>query len=324
MSKKQLFTVVGPTAVGKTAFALKLAQFVLVEKKAVGVDIISADSRQVYSALPILSGADIPPQFREIRRGEYADENIALHGVNMLDYNEDWSVSHFVQYAQKIITSSWSAQRMPIVVGGTGLYHSQLLTGAVDAFAPPDLALRAELEGASVFDLQARAQLSAQSFYEKLNHSDKHNPRRLIRCIEKAAFFRDVSRSDSNTNSLENQAVVTTFGLNASLPELEARISQRVRDRLNQGVIEEVRLLLSSADLHTELPIYSTLGLTDIERYLQSKITVEQLIELWSLHEYQYAKRQLTWWKKTPNIHWTTHAVVENPQLAKTLLDASL
>ena len=141
----QLLSIVGPTAVGKTSFTLDLVDFLNSNQdiKFDGYDLISADSRQVYRDLMIISGADVPATFtRQDGNGQYfKKDNIKLFGLLDLEYSDEWSLAHFKKYAQQLIKQSWQENRLPIIVGGTGLYHQYLFNDSPTISIKPNLGL---------------------------------------------------------------------------------------------------------------------------------------------------------------------------------------
>ena len=145
-AEKQVISVFGPTAVGKTAYALALPETrSIASLHYTGFDIISADSRQIYQDIKIISGADIPT---------HLPANTKIHGIGILQANEDWSVAHFVKFAREIIADSLKNNRLPIIVGGTGLYHQQLFAPAPTLQIKPNAKLRASLNKLSLEKLQ--------------------------------------------------------------------------------------------------------------------------------------------------------------------------
>ncbi len=301
--------VVGPTAVGKSDFALELAEGMLADGKA-GVDIISVDSKQVYRGLEILSGADIPRgwQRREptlvpvsARNAVFANpaQTIYLHGVSILTPDQEWSVAHFQQFAREIIDSATKSGRAVLFVGGTGLYYSHLFSADPLLHVGPDLDLRRRAEQLGLADLQAEVQQTAPKRWQEMNHSDQQNPRRLIRVLEK-----ELAKVGSNGPAIDDQTIgeqqnqqLMYLGLTADLAVLEARITARVHKRFEGGAVEEVERLLRLSPPATD-QAKATLGVADIQKFLAGESSAVDCQKNWALHEFQYAKRQLTWWKK--------------------------
>lgn len=305
--------IIGPTAVGKSDRALELAQE-LVSAGAPGLDIISVDSKQVYRGLEILTGADVSAQFHLEQHAQLppyfanANQSIRLHGISIIEPSEEWSVAHFQLFARSVVHAAEAAGRTPLFVGGTGLYYAHLFSDDAALHVGPDEALRAQLGDMPVSQVQALAQHEAPEQYAQLNQSDVANPRRLIRLIEKSRAgmrrgSRDGSRSVSELSAppIVDQPTFEYLGLTADLPTLEARIQKRVGKRFEGGAVEEVARLLARPD--AAATALSTLGVADLRAFLQGEITQGACQERWALHEFQYAKRQLTWWKKYP-VRW--------------------
>ncbi len=274
----QVLFVLGPTATGKTKLALKLA-------RRFNGELISADSRQVYKGLDIATGKDYPPQGSPLK----------IHGYDLVKPDEDWNVALFQDFAIKTIKQIQNRGKHPIVVGGTGLYIKSILE---DFFhpTPPNHKLRQELDQLSVEELQSYLKKTDFKKFESMNHSDQNNPRRLIRAIE---IVSSTPRKPPKQEKFDSLLI----GLTAPIEILEQRIKKRVLARLKQNPKKELEYLKSFELPPTASPATS-LGYQELDKYYSGSITKEELINLWTLHERQYAKRQLTWFKKQTNIHW--------------------
>jgi tRNA dimethylallyltransferase len=332
---KKIISVVGSTASGKTSLALKIASYILQPNPYLkqnlntectnvldrlipnenfsGIDLISVDSRQVYKGLEVLSGADVPDNFKLVEsESEFGIESsifkhtkldICLHGVSIINFNQDWSVAHFKDFATKIIVNSFKNNRLPILVGGTGLYHEHLFKLDNNLYVPPNYELREKAKNLSLVDLQNWLEEVNSEKLKKMNNSDINNPRRLIRAIEISVGVPDL-KEDVNFEELKhNEFEIEKFGIDLNLEKIEQKIKLRVDQRFNDGAVEEVKGLLKECAVK-DLPVCSTLGVNDISEFLDSKTTQIQCKENWALHEFQYAKRQLTWFKKQIDIIW--------------------
>lgn len=240
----KILVICGPTATGKTALAAALA------KKCNG-ELVSADSRQVYRSMDLVSGKDRP------------DVPIWLYDV--VDPDEEFSVSHWVRLAQAAIVDIQKRKKLPIVVGGTGLYINALIHPFETIDIPPDKNLRSR--NLSVHQLQAMVERGT------MNGSDWNNPRRLIRKIEITRAQQENKRQGCAYDTL-------MIGLTAPLPVLDARIDKRLNTRLQQGMEKEVASLFKK--YKKDLPSMTAIG----------------------LNEHAYARRQLTWFNKQNDIHW--------------------
>lgn len=302
MSK--ILSIVGPTATGKTDFALKAAEKTLQLGKVSSVDIISADSRQVYQGLEIMSGADIPEGFQRKVLSEWSELNtyfekgsIRLFGISLLQPDTDWSVGQFQEYVQRVLSLDENQPRLVILVGGTGLYHQQVFTSDPQLQIPPNLEVRQKAEKMSVNDLQQWLRKVNYDHFSRMNHSDQHNPRRLVRAIEISMAPK------SKLTQREVLPTVFTIGLTDTIEHISDRISLRVNQRMGDGALAEVEKLLSSYP-NQKLPAFTTTGVKPLALLTSGQISQEEAIELWTRQERQYAKRQLTWWKKRTGIKW--------------------
>jgi len=315
--KTLLLSIVGSTATGKTDLALWLCQ--QLEGKYTGFDLISADSRQVYKGLEIISGTDIPAGFEN--KGDFFEKaQVQLHGISMLSASAEWSVAQFQDFAQKIVAESWARGRLPIIVGGTGLYHQQLWQSDPQLHVTPNLEVREKAQDLSVVELQAWLRQVSVEAMATMNHSDSLNPRRLVRKIE-LELARKVELAPENAalgkkdSEFENVAALTRLvtsnpavdehmvGLSADLAVLEEKIRTRIENRLQQGALSELERLVADYP-DSRLPIYSSTGVKPLLAVLNGELELEQAKELWFLQERSYAKRQITWWKKRTDVKW--------------------
>jgi len=336
MKSKRLnncISIVGPTACGKTERALEVARQLVKEKQVPGVDIISADSRQVYKGLEILTGADVPEGFEAVllRQAQHdsltaqydghasqydgnkpqsdlphftnSEGSIHIFGILMIEPTEEWSLAHFVNFARKILQESWANGRLPILVGGTGLYHKHLFSDDKTPQIPQNEDFRIEAQKKSVEELQQKLNGIDANRLELMNESDRENPRRLIRAIE-VAIWQQKHRDSSllQTGSTGSPVVWSQVNnqvefVSAPLETIKERIEERVQKRFTSGAVQEVQNLLK-LNLPENSPVITTLGVLEIKQYLEGSLSDQECQKLWALHEFQYAKRQLTWWKK--------------------------
>lgn len=318
-----LVSIVGTTATGKTDVAFELAELALSQGMYSEVHVLSADSRQVYGELPILSGADIPEQFmfadseEEFGYGYFhnQEKTIFLHGAGMLSVSDEWSVALFRELALRVLHHAVSTKALVIIVGGTGLYHDHVLQTDPSLLVPPDPEWRQEAVAMSVGALkELLVQVSATTF-EAMNNSDRNNPRRLQRAIE-------VAKADPRTlpdwqTEVISQVDHQYVGISISDAELEERIGLRVQKRLDQGVLDEVRAVKKIENEHQGSNLFSTLGYSELSEHLEGKLTLEEAISRWSVAELQYAKRQHVWWKKQPQVVWFEQPVNTSSILAR-------
>ncbi len=313
-----LLSIVGPTATGKTQFALRTAE-VFADQFHV-FDLISADSRQVFKQMEVGTGADIPAGFTsqilEAESGEnfafpfYKKDRVRIHGVSITKPSQEWSVAQFREFSQKIILAAWQENNLPILVGGTGLYHQHVLTADEQIEVPPNQLVRENVEQMSLANVQRWLKELNQSRYETMNNSDQHNPRRLIRGIEQELALQEI-RTKPQPKRLKNEETSVSnvqqlmIGLSDSIEHISQRIEARIHARLGQGMLDEVQKLIADYDEELwKLPAFSATGFKEVRAYMEDKLNYQQMQALWLRREVQYAKRQMTWWKKQHLVHW--------------------
>jgi tRNA dimethylallyltransferase len=299
MNQFKFISIVGQTATGKTAKAFALAEL-WTNKYHQPVVVISADSKQVYQELTILSGADIPNSFVKKSNSDltyhffaHPTLPITLHGTSIINSHEEWSVGHFHHLVKEL--TNFYPQALFIMVGGTGLYHQQIYNPAETLHIKPNEQLRESLAEKNIGELQAILNNKNTNKLEEMNNSDKNNPRRLVRAIEVA----DAVITPSHYEKIEP---LIQIGL--ATDNVEEKIQQRVLKRLDQDVVNEIKALETKLENKASLA-KSTLGYKEVLQFINQEIDQEKLVELWTLAEVQYAKRQMTWWKKQENITWT-------------------
>lgn len=299
-AQNSMIFIVGPTATGKTKLAFELA-------KKLNADILSADSRQIYKTLSITTGADLPENFSlaSDKVGEYeyhTDGQLSFYGVNFLQPDQEWSIAHFRDFAELVWEKTVARKRKLIIVGGSGLYHHSLFLDKNVLHIQRSNPLREELGELSVEQLQERLLTQYPDARTMLNNSDWQNSRRLIRWIEKTSAKPKIKESEEDS-IFGTEADHNWIGLSCDKEILELKIKERVATRIDSGAIKEVELLLSTFE-GQKLASFSTLGVKDIAMFINDQISKEELLELWSRHEFQYAKRQMTWFKKREYIKW--------------------
>lgn len=288
MSNSPVIAIVGPTAVGKSAFSVTVAEKVLHTQRVTGVDLISADSRQVYRGLEVLSGVDVLT----------TQLPITLQGTSFLNPDQEWSVAHFQKYAHELITEAEQANRLPLLVGGTGLYVQQLSTTDPKLHIGPNAEVRERAETMELSELQTWLKEVDHTKWEQMNDSDRANPRRLVRAIE-IAVAKPVVSDDVTTAPIAVKAI----GLDAPFEVIEENILKRVKDRFAHGAVAEVEHLMDFYP-NQRLPAFSATGVMPMVSFMNGLIDAETCMQLWWRQERQYAKRQLTWWKKRDDVVW--------------------
>lgn len=295
MNKSLIIT--GPTATGKTKLGIEIAQ-------KYGGEIISADSRQVYRYMDIGTGKD---------REECKRAGIPLHGTDLVDPDYHFNVSDFCDFAIPKIAEIHKRGKLPIVVGGTAQYIRALIEPFATLNVPPDETLRQLLSQEPVEKLQQILQQKDPQKWEKMNESDKNNPRRLVRAIEIAhqtqetgdggrGWGKESSSENLNTsfptlvsNPISHYQTLASrymiISLTAPREYLNQKIDDRVEKRLQEGMAQEVQTLLQKG-YGFSLPSMSGLGYREYSKWNSSSI------QRWKTSEHQYAKRQETYINK--------------------------
>lgn len=278
-SKPKIVIIVGPTASGKSTLGVNLAQ------KFTG-EIVSADSRQVYTGLNIGSG--------KITTEEMA--SVPHHLLDVANPETVFTASDFKTLAHEAILNILAKDKLPIIVGGTGFYIDALISQVNLPAVPPNETLRQILNKKSTTELGYKLKTLDE---ERFNNIDKNNRHRLIRAIEIATALGKVPKA-YKTDPLFDYLII---GINIPQAELDEKIYQRLIERLNSGLIEEVETLHAQGLTYKRL---ENLGLEYkfIAYFLQHKLTRTEMIEKLYTAIRQYSKRQLTWLKKNENIKW--------------------
>ena len=280
-SKPKVIAVVGPTASGKTSYAIDLA-------KKLDTEIISADSRLVYKGFDIGCAKPTAEEMQGIRH----------HLIDVVEPDFDYSVSHYCKAATSVIDSLHQEGKTPIVAGGTGLYFRILL----EDFAPPKVApnfeLRAELEDLSVDELYKMLESLDLESAKKIHPNNKV---KIIRAIEVSKAL-GVAHSDA-MGKKEVPYDVEWLGLNAhDRAFLYERVDRRVLEMVDMGIVEETQSLLDKYGCVNN--IVKTIGYQEITEYLDSNLTLDEVIALIQKNTRNYAKRQLTWFRRNKDTNW--------------------
>lgn len=277
--KPRVLVILGPTASGKTALAVRLAALFKGE-------IVSADSRQVYRGLDIGTGKDL----KEYSLGR---KKIPYHLIDVVEPMEEFNVAKYQKLALKAIEDILKRGKLPIIAGGSGLYLQALVDGYALVPSKPDLKRRAELEKMSVQKLYNLLLKLKPDFAVSLNNSDKNNQRRLVRYLE-------IAESGSHKKPAKKKLPYEflLIGLQTDNEKMRARIHKRIIDRLdNEDMIGEVERLMENGVSTSWL---NSLGLEyrHIAWYLQDKLDYDEMVNQLSLATYRFAKRQKTWFRR--------------------------
>jgi tRNA dimethylallyltransferase len=289
--------IAGPTAVGKSEIAVALAE-------KIGGEIISVDSMQVYRGLDIGTAKPDAATQKKIRH----------HLIDVCDLSEPFDAAKFVQLANRAVAESLSRNKIPIFCGGTGLYFKAFLVGLGDA-PPADMKLRAELEVTLLKTLLEELRERDPVAYESI---DKQNPRRVIRAVE---VIRTTGKPFSSQRADWNRpktATETLYLLNRSAEDLHQRINVRVDEMFRRGLVDETRKLLKHG-LAENRNAMQSIGYRQVVEHLRGERDLAGTVELVKIRTRQFAKRQLTWFRRYGNCEWvqlkpkeTTEEILES------------
>lgn len=301
----KLLVILGPTACGKTDLALQLAS------KFQG-ELISCDSRQVYKGLDIGTGkiSNLKSQISNIqkKKGFWKIDGVRIWMYDVVSPKTQYSVANYVKDADKIIEDIKKREKLPIIVGGTGLYLKALIYGLSNLTLPVDLKLRKRLEKLSKSELQKKLAEISLKRWNSMNNSDRQNPRRLIRAIEITTLSlrkaKPRSSPDMRLPHPSRARDVLKIGLTAPREVLYKMVDDHVVSRVKQGMLEEAEVLHKKGLTINRM---KQLGLEYgiLADYLEGKIKDKKtLITTLKNKIHGYVRRQLTWFKKEKNVVW--------------------
>ena len=291
---KTVYIVVGPTAVGKTSFAIALA-------KAFNTEIISADARQCYKEMNI---GVARPSVDELKAVPH--HFIASHSIT-----ENINASYFENWAMDKVESLFSTKDAIVMVGGTGLYIKAFCEG-LDLIPAIDAEIReniiAQYEKLGMRWLQKEVSVKDPQYWEK---GEQKNPQRLMRALEVMLGTGSSIISFQNKKAVERPFKIVKIGLELPREELYDRINTRVLTMVEEGLENEVK----SLEAYGHLNALQTVGYSEWKDYFEQKISKEKVIENIQQNTRHYAKRQMTWFKRDPAITWFNASTVEPKQV---------
>ena len=317
MPQPKIIVILGPTASGKTDLGLALA-------KEFNGEVVSADSRQIYKkmnigtakpegqwkhiVIPTAVEGSLKPDERDSStpsadsdrndKTVYVVSGVPHHLMDIIDPGEDFSLADYKEQAIAAINDILSRGKLPIIVGGTGLYIRALVDNFDIPKIEPNKKLRQQLEKKSLPQLAALLKKIDLASAQKI---DLKNPRRVLRALEVfilsgESFFKQRTKSAPLFNVLQ-------IGINLPRPELFERIDHRVDEQLKNGLVEETAKL-AKQKYGWHLPSMSGIGYKQIGFYLREEMTLPEAVELLKRDSRRYAKRQTTWFNKDKKIHW--------------------
>lgn len=283
---EKVIVIVGPTCSGKTVLAVTLAQ-------TLNTEIISADSRQIYKNLNI---GTAKPTRQELSLVKH-------HLVNELELDEVFNAGRFVEQAEKIISGLHSGNKIPLIVGGTGLYIKSLIDGIINSVDTKE-EIREQL-------LNDRKKFGNEYLYEALKKVDPlsaskmlpQNWKRIIRALEVYYISGKPIWKHFEEQNQTPKYNFLQFGLEWERSELYKRIEDRVEWMISNRLVDEVVSILNMG-YSKQLNALNTVGYKEIIAYLENEISLERAVDLIKRNTRRYAKRQITWFKADKRIEW--------------------
>ena len=285
MNNYELITIIGPTASGKTAFAAALAA-------RLDTEIISGDSRQVYRSMDIGTGKDLADYMVD-------GKQIPYHLIDICNPGDKYNVFEYQHDFHKAFEEIQKKGELPILCGGTGMYIESVLRGFKLLDVPQNPALRESLKGKSLAELE---QILA-SYKVLHNKTDVDSAQRAIRAIEIEEFYK-TEAPDKREYAPINSLII---GVDIDRELRREKISRRLRARLDEGMVDEVRAILATGVKPEDL-IYYGLEYKFLTLYIIGQLTYDEMVSQLEIAIHQFAKRQMTWFRgmerRGLHIHW--------------------
>ncbi len=299
-SDYQLITILGPTASGKTAFAAALAE-------RLDTEIISGDSRQIYRSMDIGTGKDLADY---IVNGK----QIPYHLIDICEPGYKYNVFEYQHDFFKAFNSIKDKGKLPILCGGTGMYIEAVLKGYKLLDVPPNPELRNSLKGKSLEELE-----TILSSYKTLhNKTDVDSVQRAIRAIEIEEYYK-TQAPDKNEYEPINSLII---GVQIDRELRREKISRRLRSRLDEGMVDEIRNILNTGVKPEDL-IYYGLEYKFLTQYIIGELSYEDMVSQLEIAIHQFAKRQMTWFRGMERrgftIHWIDATLPTEEKIEKVL-----
>ncbi|HIP36374.1 MAG TPA: tRNA (adenosine(37)-N6)-dimethylallyltransferase MiaA [Crocinitomix sp.] len=304
-----LITILGPTASGKTKLACQLAYEIKGE-------IISADSRQIYRKMDIGTGKDLD---------EYVinGKKIPYHLIDIRDAGYKYNIWEYQQDFLNAFNTILKRKKQPILCGGSGLYIETALNGNIFLGIPPNETLRTELNQLDLAELKQKWEKLPDDLKSKLDQSTK---KRIIRGLEIDAYLKEHPTWKPPTYPAFKSIII---GVNIERGLRRQKITQRLSHRLNNGMYDEVKSLLADGLTYEDLSYYG-LEYKWIGNYLQGKISKKEMFDGLNVSIHQFAKRQMTWFRRMEkqghHIHWidASMPLLDMIERVKTLIQGSI
>jgi len=282
---KHLITIIGPTAIGKTNLAIRIANYFKTE-------IVSADSRQFYKEMNIGTAKPSNSELNSIKH----------HLINNKSINDNYNISDYEKDALKSIKSIFNKNDVAILVGGSGLYINTVLYGldempGISNETRNSLYLDLELKG--IKKMQEQLKLLDPASYSAI---DINNPRRLIRALEVSISTGKSYSSFLKKKKKKRDFNIIVLGINQDRLELYDKINTRVDNMVESGLINEAKELYNLKSLNA----LNTIGYREVFNYIEDKYSLDECINEIKKNTRRYAKRQLTWFKSIDRVEWIT------------------
>jgi len=284
LNKKPLLVILGGTASGKTALSITIA-------KEFNGEVISTDSRQVYKFMDIGTAKVTPAE----------TEGIPHYMIDIVDPKEEFTLADFVRRAKRHIEEIHQRKKLPILAGGTGLYTRAICDNFDIPRVPPNPKLRAELEKEDPQKLHYKLKEIDPEAAENIHPNNK---RYTIRAIERAMAGKKPDQKP------QNEFNVLKIGIEWDREKLYERINTRAANQIEEGLINETKTLLSKG-YDEKLPSMSSLGYPEMIKYIKGELSLDEALELLQKNTRNYAKRQLTWFRREPNVIWLNGAEIK-------------
>ncbi len=285
----KIIAIVGPTATGKTRLAIQLA------RKFNG-EIVSADSRQLYKGMDIGTGKPTRQEQRLVRH----------HLLDVVRPNQAFNVTHYKKAAQRSIRGILKRDKLPLLVGGTGFFVQSIVDNVEFPEVEPNERLRRKL---AKYPTSKLYKILESLDSRRAKTIDKNNPRRLIRAIEVAKALKKVPNITKGSARYD----VLLIGISLPKAQLDRNIARRVDSMMRRGLVREVKTLRKT--YNANLPAMSGIGYKEIGMYLQGKLSLQDAVAHIRRNTRNYAKRQMTWFKRDSRVHW-----IQNNQKTSTLV----
>ena len=281
-----LLVIAGPTGVGKTAAAVALSARIPLE-------VVSADSRQVYRGMDVATGKPTDAERCAV----------VHHLIDVVDPDDHYQAARFRADATAIVADVHHRGKLPVIVGGTGLYIRALLRG-LDPAPPADPAFRAELEAVAAREgahaLHERLAVAAPEMARRLHPNDRV---RVVRALELVRAGSAVGDAQVRWRSGGNDYTLVYVGLTMARPALDERLTARARAMVERGLAGEVRALLDRG-YHADLPAMRGIGYRQFVDVVRGRLGTEDAMTLMVRDTLRYARRQWTWFAREPAITW--------------------